>query len=276
MSAASGAIHSFKTPPVTEVVLGVSFRAIAGLSVPYLGQLWRENFAEHFPSIEEQPPYVPPVERFDPGGMMPNISLEFQAVTIPRLWFLTRDGDELLQVQRNWFACNWRKVTPGAAYDRYPPRRAAFEKWFTTLSDFVRHNDLGEIAPVQCEVTYVNHILSNSAWQNLGQLDRVVKFVNRVKGDFLREPDQVRVNAQYIISNASDEPIGRLHLDAQPAFRTEDRKPMFVLNLTARGKPEGDDLNGILAFLDRGRQWIVEAFVDMTTEEMQKEWGRYA
>src|SRR5712692_9072521 len=276
MSATNGAIHSFKKPPVTEVVLGVSFRALPGLSVPYLGQLWRENFAEHFPSIEEQPPYTPPLERFDPGGLMPSISLEFQAVTIPRLWFRTKEGDELLQVQRNWFACNWRKVAPGAAYGRWAPRRAAFEKWFSIFSEFVRKNDLGEIAPVQCEVTYVNHIMSNSTWQNLGQLARVVTLVNSIKGDFLPESEQLRVNAQYVIPNANHEPIGRLHVDAQPAFRAEDRKPMFVLNLTARGKPEGDDLGGILAFLDRGRKWIVEAFVDITTREMQEGWGRYA
>lgn len=47
---------------------------------------------------------------------------------------------------------------------------------------------------------------------------------------------------------------------------------MYVLTLTARGKAnEGCDL---MEFVDMAHEWIVRGFADVTTKDMQKEWGR--
>jgi hypothetical protein len=57
-----------------------------------------------------------------------------------------------------------------------------------------------------------------------------------------------------------DHPIGRLHTDVQPALRATDNRPMYVMNLTARGMyGTGFD------FFDVGRQWIVRSFEQITT-----------
>ena len=45
------------------------------------------------------------------------------------------------------------------------------------------------------------------------------------------------------------------------------------VQLFARGAPIGDGLEGALAFLDLGHDWLVRAFKSLTTLEMHKEWG---
>ena len=79
---------------------------------------------------------------------------------------------------------------------------------------------------------------------------------------------------RFVIPNKEGEPIGRLHAALEPGYRTDDRRPMFVLELTARGAPLGEGITGVLAFLDLGREWVVRGFTSMTTPVMHKEWGR--
>jgi hypothetical protein len=49
---------------------------------------------------------------------------------------------------------------------------------------------------------------------------------------------------------------------------------MFLLTLTARGRPGSDGIPGVLQFLDVGREWIVRGFTSITTATMHKIWGR--
>ena len=50
--------------------------------------------------------------------------------------------------------------------------------------------------------------------------------------------------------------------------------PIFVLNLTARGEPLGDGVNGAFAFLELARDWIVKGFDELTRPEMHRVWER--
>lgn len=267
-------LPSFAQPPVSEVVAAVSFKAIAGLTTVQLSEFWRQRLAESLPKTEEQPPYVPPIERFDVGDIGNEIAFTFaQSMPSPRMWFVSSDDQELVQVQRDWFACNWRKVSPQDSYGRWPQRRAAFERWFGEFEDFVRAASLGEIEPTQCEVTYVNEIAAGEIWKQHGELHKVTALAGPGTGSFLPTPEQLQFAARYVISNDQGEPVGRLHVNVQPAIRRTDRLPIFVLTMTARGVPEGPGRDGILRFLDRGRQWIVRGFRDITTAEMHREWG---
>jgi uncharacterized protein (TIGR04255 family) len=193
-----------------------------------------------------------------------------------RHWFLTADGQELIQLQREWFACNWRKVEEGAAYDRWRKRRTVFERHYSDLEEFVAREGVGHLVPTQCEVTYVNHIVTGDALTDLGNLPKLLRVVQPLQSELVPAPEQMQVGMSFIIREDSGAPVGRLHVTAQPAIRKEDRKPMVVLNLTARGKPEGEGLSGVMKFLDRGRHQIVVTFTELTTKDMHKQWGRYA
>jgi len=267
-------LPSYESPPVVEVVVGVALKPIAGLTVAHLGAFWSQPIiSRHFPKVEEQATLIPPVENFT-GGQPLSISLAL-GQTAPRLWLLNDDGEELVQLQRDWFACNWRKVGPESTYGRWPQRRKALTRWFGEFADFVEKNELGRVEPTQCEITYVDHVptqdFGSSTHAGLNRLLRLVEPPERLLG---QGPEQTYLSSTYVIPDDDGKPIGRLHVDAQPAFRRNDNVPIYVLNFTARGRPEGEGLDGALQFLKRGRYWAVTAFAELTTKEMQHKWGR--
>lgn len=148
-------------------------------------------------------------------------------------------------------------------YGRWPSRREAFKHWFRVFADFVARENLGELHPLQCEVTYINHITPNAAFQTHGQLDQLLTVVGR-PSEFLPEPEESAFRTKYVIRD-EDQAVGRLHVQCEPAINSKDGSPAYLLNLTARGKPQSDSLEGALACFDLGREWIVRGFAALTT-----------
>ena len=68
-------------------------------------------------------------------------------------------------------------------------------------------------------------------------------------------------------------PLGRLHMAADLAWAGEERRPIVLLNLTARGAPRAGDIPSALEFLDVGRYWVVKGFTDLTTDTFHRRWG---
>jgi len=237
--------------------------------------LWHASFAARFTEVQEQPPYVPPIEQF--GGPLPGQQLSIvltQLSAARRLWFLTEDGQELLQLQRDWFACNWRKVGPESEYERWPSRRDAFSRWYREFEKFVAEHRLGAIQPTQCEVTYINSIPAGDISTGLDP-SSLIRIVRHTQGGFLPAPEQTQFAVRYPIPDDKGIPIGRLHVELQPALNRADGKPLVVLNLTARGRPYDSSHEGVLRFLEQAREWVVKGFAELTTEEMQRRWERY-
>lgn len=139
----------------------------------------------------------------------------------------------------------------------------------------MKQEQLGQVDMNQCEITYVNHIMTETAWNHPGQVERLVRpWSGLTGGRFLPAPDDVALQVKYIIPGPSGEPAGRLHVALQPALEKSTRSRMHVLTLTARGAPCGEGIDGAFDFLDAGREWIVEGFASITEEEMHKSWGR--
>jgi hypothetical protein len=129
--------------------------------------------------------------------------------------------------------------------------------------------------PNQCEVTYVNHIVSGKGWERHGQLGEVVTmWANHSSDTFLPEPQDVNFTVRYLISDNVGNPIGRLLVNIEPARRVVDDTPILVLQLTARGKPDGEGIDGVLKFFDVGREWVVRGFASMTSPQAHQIWGR--
>jgi len=269
-------LPDFTDPPVIEVALSVQFNKILGLRTAQMGLLW-SAWKDRFPKTEEHPPLESAVECFDEGpgpAQGPRIVIS-QAPPVPRCWFLNNSGTELLQVQQDRFVHNWRKVGEGGKYPRYERIREGFSKELNLFCEFLKREKLGELNPTQCEVTYVNHILCGSRFETHSQVERVVTVWRGEYSDtFLQKPEDVRFAARHVIPGEDGQPIGRLHISLQPAYRKTDKVPILVLTLTARGKPEGEGLEGVLAALDRGREWVVRGFASVTTPEMNEKWGR--
>jgi uncharacterized protein (TIGR04255 family) len=246
------------------VSLAVVFQPIA-LGVVRAADLWRSRFAEEFPTVEEQASLRLPQERFDGlPSSTPQFGIELVGTpSLPRLWFTNERGDELVQIQNDWFARNWREGEGShQAYPLYPHVREAFATDLAKFASFLSENDLGPLRIVQAEVTYINHI-------DEPDLSRVLLAVSHVEP--LPPPESVSFGTQYVLVE-DGAPIGRLHLQANKAVHRK-RGEITVLTITARGRPLGEGIEGALAFLDRGADEALSAFVNSTRPEMHQKWS---
>lgn len=271
---AGGSAHiqapSFEAPPVVEVVLSVGFQPIAPLRWFHMARLWDEQFKVRFPRVEEQARYEMPMESLG-KQTGPSVSLELLTTPpLPRLWFVDGAGSQLVQVQNDWFARNWRKAPGAVEYPRYPKLSELFRADLEAFQQYLRSEDLGEIKPTQCEVTYINHI----PWprqNDVGNLGAVLTLVAEKVPSFGVQPEAQQINYQYLVDREG-ESVGRLHVSANRARRVVDGADIIVMNLTVRGAPLGPDVDGVVAFQDLAREWAMQAFLGSTREHMHQIW----
>jgi uncharacterized protein (TIGR04255 family) len=266
------ALPDFDRPPVNEVVLSAGFLDVPGLHAGQLGRYW-DAIRDEFPNGEEQAPYDLPIEPLDPFAVTEPSAELVTAYPPPRLWLRSVDGEQLIQVQRNWFAFNWRRQGPEetSPYPRYPAVEERFTTQFRRLVDFIEAEGLGDVMTTQCEVTYINHI--ELPGPGFAGTETVLTMGGLRTSAFLPPTQRVRLDAAFTMTR-DDQPYGRLHVSAQPALRRSDNRPILMLNLTARGYPVGDGEDGVVNFLRLGREWVVRGFADVTTPEMHERWGR--
>jgi len=271
-------LPEFENPPVVEVALAVQFEPIAGLTAPQLGLLWAAHYRKAYPKVEEHAPLDSVIERFGskgPGHADVRIQMLNKPPT-PRCWFLSDEGSELIQVQPDRFAHNWRKTGDADEYPRYDEHiKKTFIEEVTSFQDYIEEEELGTFAPNQCEVTYVNHIPCGTGWDSHGQLAQILSLGELQGADgFLPEAEELRMSGSFVIPREGEAPLGRLRFSIEPAFRRADSAPIFRLNLVARGRPTDDSIGGVFGFMDIGREWIVRGFAAITTPKMHRIWGR--
>ncbi len=265
----------FDNPPLTEVAISVQFESIHGLQAPQIGLLW-SKFRKKYPITEQHELINPVLEKFDHPPSS-KIQVEISQVTpTPRCWFLNNNGTELIQVQSDRFIHNWRKIDQGNDYPRYGYIRSEFSNELKKFCQFLEEEKLGELKPIQCEISYVNHIVSDDIWHKHSDLGKIFPSWNTCySDDFLWDLENVRLATQHVFLNEHGEPWGRLHISFNPAFRKEDGSPMYVMSLVARGRPKTEDMDGVFEFLDHGRELIVKSFASVTSKDMHKNiWRR--
>jgi uncharacterized protein (TIGR04255 family) len=264
-------LPDFENPPVVETVLSVQFEPIKGLHAAHLGLLW-EDFRSAFPRSDERAPLDQIIEQF-PETPRLRVGFQLQAsenIPIPRLCFINEQGNQMIQLQNDRFIKNWRKEGEGEEYPHYDETiKPMFDLDFEVFTKFVIKNRLEPPAINQCEVTYVNHIVSGEGWESFRDFDKIFDFWSAPRVDVPGSAEDLRVHARFVIPGDNREPIGRLHVDIQPAVRISDNKPMYVFHLTARGHVAGG-----YEFFDIGRRWIVKSFASLTTTRMHQIWRK--
>ncbi|GAB4135364.1 MAG: hypothetical protein Tsb009_01530 [Planctomycetaceae bacterium] len=271
-------LPDFGDPPVVEVILGVQFDAFEDLNSIKMGVLWNKLFQQRFPIVEEHGELAPQYERFGvPRGSQSSFDYSImlqKKPPSPRAWFLKDDKSELLQIQRDRFIHNWRKLDSDSEYPRYENVRETFSSELENFREYCQSEKLGELNPNQCEISYLNHIsLGDKTHSDLSRILTV--FQQDYSDQFLRDSfEESQLHIRYLIKNEESNPVGRLHIKATPVVKLEDKTPIYSLELTARGQPDGNGIEGVLKFLNRGREWIVKGFAAITTKEMHKIWKR--
>ena len=261
----------FGRPPLIEVALSIRFESLEELTNAHLGLLWAD-FRSDFPGVEIHPPLQLGIEQFGVPSPAPfEITVETEPPKL-RYWFLNDPRSELVQVQADAFAHNWRRTSGSPDYPHYDRIRSSFLAHLGRFRAFLKRERLRDIAPIQCEVTYVNHILAGEGWEKPSDLGEVTTLWAPGQSEsFLPDAEDVRLGARYVMADGAGNPLGRLYVNLEPGYR---QKPLLVLRLTARGRPDGQGMEGALRFLDRGHEWIVRGFASLTTPRMHAIWER--
>jgi|LQYC01.1.fsa_nt_gi uncharacterized protein (TIGR04255 family) len=256
-SSSTSVLPSYKNPPVNEVVCGIRFHPPENFRIPHIGLLW-DKFRGNYPNIlhasviSSTKGEIP----LDPATGLP----------LPRVWFINEQDDQLIQFQVDRFYFNWRRRQN--VYPRFPHVIQGFENVLNMVMIFFNEFKLGELMPIECELSYINHIPKGQGWNTTEDLPKVFSdFVwKQTKGRFLPKPENVAWQADFPLP----ENKGHLTVNLKHAIRTEDKLSLFVLELIARGLGESMDNKGIRDWFDVAHEWIVRGFTDLTTSEVQR------
>jgi uncharacterized protein (TIGR04255 family) len=263
----------FDDPPVNEVVITLQFEPLAQMTPVHLGAWWQGERRNRYPMCEVRPPLPPELEDFSaPEG--PSFRVGF-GQPAPAIWFRSKDRTEVIQVQQDRFSRNWSRPDRTEPYIGFERIVADFEEELASFRAFITDEGLGDLVPTQCEVRYINPIELDEAWGRHGQLDRVIApWSGNFSEGFLPEPEDLQFGSRFLIRGEDDAPIGRLIVTLQSVRTAAEDKPVFLLQLQARGQPTGGGIVGELGFLELGHEWIVRGFATLTTPEMHEHWRR--
>jgi uncharacterized protein (TIGR04255 family) len=260
-SFSSGTLPSYKSPPINEVVCGMQFHPSDKLRVTHIGLLWNK-FRADYPDVHHASPIASAKGRIliDTATGLP----------IPRVWFINKSDDQLVQFQIDRFYFNWRRRQND--YPRYDYVIENFESVCSTIVAFFSKFKLGEFKPIEYELSYINHIPKEQGWNTIDDLSKIFSdFVwKKTKKRFLPNPEKVAWQTEFPLP----EKKGHLIVNLKQATRTEDKAPLLVLELKAKGIGESTSKEAIREWFDLAHEWIVRGFTDLTTPEIQKIWER--
>lgn len=259
-------LPSYKSPPVIEVVCGINFNKIKDFKAAHFGLFW-QKLRSDYPKCQHASPLgfppKPPDLDVDPEFPFP----------LPRIWFINEKENGLIQLQNDRFLYNWRKILPDEVYPRYRMVISDFKTNLNIFKTFLEEEGLGSISPIECELTYVNHIPKGEGWESAGDIHDVLSDLGW-RSDverFLPEPRNLGWRASFVLP----EDGGRLNVQLEQKIRQFDKKPLFVLKLIARGLGADKTEDAIWNWFDLAHKWIVCGFTDLTNTKIQTEiWQR--
>ena len=261
----------FAKPPVEEVVLSVLFEPLNGLLAPHLGEIWQKFKPDGFVHIAEQPPIPHAVEAFP----NPIQQAEFRIGNVPdlaRVWFLHKDGSHIIQVQRDRFTFNWRKTESDPKYPGFPTIFERFEEFCNRFGEVINTLGIGEVAPLQYELTYIDQFFHEDGWNTLDDMGKIYNlFVDSQQSDsFWSGADFVNLQMSFPVASLR----GRLHLAISNRVKLPEQRQTLQTDFTVRGFPENTE-SEMLTWFKSAREQILEKFAGTFTEDIQtRVWGR--
>lgn len=254
-----GPLPSFAAPPVVEVAVGIEFLQLPGLGpvqLVRLHDLWRDAF----PKIQEQPA-LPPAS-FSTGP----IGFQFQVSHLPaiRIWMMSDEEDELLQVQNDRLLLNWRR-TPGddRQYPRYDHLREVYERVLAEFRERVTASSAGIFRPQTAVVTYVNRF----AFEAGENLKDAIGVLNSEWNAIPNASPEVRIAAAVAEPGDPGSVVGEL-----VATATSDASHGYLEVVTRINITESD--GDVFRRLDIAHEYCVTGFEKLTTLKMHERWGK--
>lgn len=277
-------LPNYSNPPLKEVAIAVQWENLDTFTLAHFGLLWQQ-YRKKFPQTRHLSEIDPKVETlgFPARRGQPQLRL-LKEPPFPRVWFVDDGGGELIQVQRDRFVRNWRKTSSASIYPRYEEHiRPEFLRDYETFLDFIQEEDIGEVVPNQCELLYLNEIYlsceeDNTSIKGRGNHGRTEAILEKIVAPLSPSPrllyECAKLELSYLIPDEDDKFLGRLYVSVNPIRDVEPGTREYELRLTARGSPPTPDVEGVMKFMDLGREAIVKTFDTMLTSNLQVGFGR--
>lgn len=235
---------TYANPPLAEVVCGVHFQPLRALLSPHYGLLW-ETFREHgFEKLQEAAP-LPPLPRQLEAGEVP-------VLPQPRIWYVTEQGERLVQIQRDRLLYNWRKTPEVSDYPGFDVVFGEFVAHLKRFQAFLRAFELGDLRPLEFELSYVNHLLPTDVWSEHDELGRV--FTDH---DW-HGPMPLELHWRTTVALRHSPGVQMVTIRA--GRRNDDNSPIFLCELSAKGIHDGADLFASV------EEWFTGAHTDVKAE----------
>lgn len=237
------------------------FETFGNFKLPYAGLLW-QKFRSEYPKVE----HAAPLTTAD--------TMVIDAATgapLPRIWFINEADDELIQFQPDRLYFNWRRRQ--REYPRFeailPKFKAAKEAFDSMLADLNEK----PLAPLEQEITYIDHIPQGEGWQTLDDLPKILPMfqVGLQKFQRLPNPNNLAWRMRFELPDAA----GNLDVQVSRAQRKKDQHPIISLQFGARGKSTSADWETTEKWFWQAHDRIVDAFLELTSQDIQlKVWER--
>jgi len=250
----------YQNPPINEIVCGIRFDSIKQLQSGHLGILW-QKFRSDFPRTEDHN-LVGPVSEEDLGTS--------DKMPLPRVWFVHRNENELIQVQRNRFLHNWRKIQPNDEYPGYAKVVGNFEKHLSCFKEFIAEENLGNLVLREYELTYIDLIPKGHGWENPSDLATVFpNLLSATRQSVLLKGVQ-GINWQTIFGLPKG--LGQLVLLIRNAQRRSDNQQLLQIEFKALSSGSYKPIRG---WFNTAHNAITQLFSSIVSDEIQEKfWGR--
>lgn len=260
----------YGAPPVVEASLGIQFDGLPNYNSLHAADFWAD-IKNEFPAVQEMAPLDPSFETFglSDGAIRQHQIQLIQAPIQPRFFFVSADGSELVQLQRDRLSFNWRKRDNNSEYPRYPYVRQKLAAQLGNLQNWIKRNSLGELVPNQCEAVYVNRVpLRDGDGKQCG-LSHFFPWLEGLKG---RTEDGAFAFRRRLNDDEGN-PVARLSFDLRYGTDQVGEREAQML-LLVRGRPRDPNIDACLDLIDAEREVIVETFTDVTSSSAHTIWNR--
>jgi len=255
-------------PPINEVVLSVGLARQVALSGPQLPSILGDWFTAH-PRIETAAPYEIPPEPAELIGAFQAPSLRLIGNQVPRYWLISTDDQELVQVQPDYLALNWRFRNETNQYPGYGEMRNRFSDLLETASSGLSRHQ-GALRPTRAELTYIDVIRPSALWSSHRDTHKLINVALPSGASY----EQLSFSYSRQLTSLSDEFVGRLHVSVSPAVDWVKREPQLNVTFTVRSADFHEaGIEEILEFLDLAHSEIEDAFHRLIRVEVLSAWG---
>jgi uncharacterized protein (TIGR04255 family) len=253
----------FDNPPIVEKVMGIRFEKLSNWGLPHFGLFW-QTIKEEFPQFS----VLNAIASIEQSLPQPQLLTIDDSV---RCWFRSQSQAKIIQVQRDAFLFNWPLPPDCQVYPSHENVLPEFKESWQNFCLFLTKNGLDIPTVKSCEITYINNLKRGNDWENVEDLSSILRQWNVLSKELSDvRPTLASFQLNYLLPDIES----NLNISLQPALMVEDSREIFQISITVIGKPASQDVEDMLYWFNAGREYIVRSFVDLTTDEIQKKWGR--